>query len=156
MVFYGVSESNGWSYLGSCDVVRDATKPFRETSSLEPTKQSFQRTASFWLVVATYVIGGAATFIFTSFTRPIFTPLNDDFSLPLRIILTIGPAGWLALSVAGALATLAINSVRWRVVSAILFNVLTIAVVEIVTTTNMERPSHIKTSMQADAAHRAI
>ncbi len=93
-----------------------------------------------------YAIAGSCMFLTTLWARPVFTNLDDDFPLPIRVVMFVGPAGWLALALLGAVVTLWAPSTHWRLASAILILLLSIAVMCTVMFTNIERPIHIKAS----------
>ncbi len=119
-------------------------------------QRSFQLNRSFWMAAVAYAIAGTCVFLTTSWARPVFTNLDDDFPLPIRVVMSVAPAGWLALALLGALVTLWVPSTHWRLVSAILILLLSIAVMCTVMFTNIERPIHIRASNHPASGNGAI
>ena len=85
-------------------------------------------------------------FLTTSWARPVFTTLDGGFPVPIRVVMSVGPFGWLALALLGALVSLWGSSTRWRLVSAILISLLSIAVMCAAMCTSIERPTHFSAS----------
>jgi len=105
-----------------------------------------QMNASFWFAVAAYAICGASLLCATSFAARVFTHLDDSFPIPIRVVVFVGPFGWLALALLGGLATLWVCSTPWRLVSAIVFSLLTLGVLYTVLNTSLDSPSRISES----------
>ena len=122
-------------------------------------KRPFQPDASFWLTMVAYAIAGTCMFLTTSLAKPMFTNLNDDFSFPIHAVMYVGPAGRLVVAFLGPLLALWIQSTRWRLVSAILILLLSVAVICTAMFTNIERPTHISASNErpgVDAGGRPV
>jgi len=102
-----------------------------------------QLNASFWLAAIAYAVGGSGLFFLTLKTAPIFSNLNDLHPIPIRVVVLVGPYGWLAVSVLGALVTLPVRSTNWKHISTILFLSLVISVLCILMFSNIETPSMI-------------
>src|SRR6266705_4832551 len=108
--------------------------------------QRIQINASFWLTLVAYALGGAGIFFTTSMARGTFTNMDDSFPIPIRVVMYVGPFGWLALVLLGALGTLCVHSTLWRLISTIFISVLGIGIMCTVMFTNMERPSRFSRS----------
>jgi hypothetical protein len=111
-----------------------------------------QLNTSFWFTVVAYAICGASLFIAGSFAARVFTKLDDTFPIPIRVVVYVGPFGWSALALLGAVGTLWVRSTHWRLFSAIIFSLLTFAVLFTVLNTNLDTPSRISASNKSAPA----
>jgi hypothetical protein len=109
-------------------------------------QRPFQLNASFWLAAIAYAVGGTSIFLSTSDAAPSFTNMDDCFPIPIRVVMYVGPFGWVPLVLIGAAATLCVPYPRWRLASTILVCLLAIGIMCTVMFTNIEHPSHISPS----------
>ncbi len=101
---------------------------------------------SFWFTVAAYALCGASLFFAASIAARVFTHLDDSFPIPIRVVVNVGPFGWLALALLGALASLWVRSTVCRLVFTIIFSLLTFGVLYTVLNTSLDSPSRISAS----------
>lgn len=119
-------------------------------------QQPIQRNASFWFAAAAYAICGTSLFFATSIGARVFTHMDDSFPIPIRVVMFIGPLGWLSLALLAAVATLCARSTLWRLVSTIVFSLLTVGVLCTVLFTSIDRPSRISASNPRASLDAAI
>ena len=92
------------------------------------TQRTSQINASFWLSLAAYAVGGVTLFLTTFWVGPFFSNLSELNPGPIRVVMFVGPFGWLAVAFLWALATLRVRSDTWKLLSVILFLCLVIGV----------------------------
>ena len=112
-------------------------------------RRRIQLNPSFWFTVIAYAICGASLFIAASSAPRVFTKLDDSFPIPIRVVVYVGPFGWSALALLGAVGTLWVRSTPWRLFSTIIFSLLTFGVLFTVLNTSLDTPSRISASNQS-------
>lgn len=112
-----------------------------------------QPSSSFWFAATAYAVCGVSLFFVTSFGSRVFTNLDGSFPVPIRIVIYLGPIGWMGLAVLGCLATLCMRSTFCRPISSTIFSLVTVGVLCTVLFTSVERPSFISSSNQTASVH---
>jgi len=112
-------------------------------SDKQMVTRSPQLNTWFWLPVIAFAMGGTGLVYFTFITAPMFSGFHDSLPLAIRVVMFVGPYGWLAVALLGALVTLQVPSTTWKFISTMLFLSLVIGVLCILLFTNVECPTTI-------------
>jgi len=81
-----------------------------------------------WILMAPYVVGGVGLFYYISKFAAVFGEVGESLPIPTRVVMFVGPAGWLALAVLSALITFRCRSERGREILTIAFLLIALGV----------------------------
>jgi hypothetical protein len=96
-----------------------------------------------WKAIVAYVVCGIGLFYTTSNVAGMFANMDGSFPIPIRVVVFVGPFGWLAFALLSALVTLRCNSIRWTFALVTVFALVSIGVSCTLLFTNFERPTII-------------